>query len=337
MATIIENLHNRAPLLIEKLGFLINPLLLNFKNEKNQLLIFCFHGLFESEKQRKLNHIDPQNNMTVKQFSEFIEYFLNHRYKFITYEHLSPALKEDQPYAMITFDDGYFNNIMAFEILKKFKIPAVFFITTKNARENKSYWWDIIYKYRIKNGTSVDSIRSEQRSLKNFKYTYIDNYILQNFGAESFTPWSDIDRPLSLEEIRELAVSPYVAIGNHSHNHAILTNYDKDEIREELRESSRILTDLTGKVPVSAAFPNGNFNNLVLEATEEAGIKYAFTTNPKQNLLPMEQKNLICLDRYMTNTTKVRRYGGFCRLGYEPEVLYSGLRSRLRSIILGNV
>jgi len=39
----------------EKLGYLVNPVILKFKSENKQLLIFYFHGIFESVKQKDLN------------------------------------------------------------------------------------------------------------------------------------------------------------------------------------------------------------------------------------------------------------------------------------------
>jgi peptidoglycan/xylan/chitin deacetylase (PgdA/CDA1 family) len=322
--------HQRAPGLIDKLGCIVNPFLLKFKNENNRLLIFCFHGLFETTKQKELNHIDPQNNMTVDQFSEFIEYFLHHKYKFISPEDLLTGLQKNHRYAMITFDDGYYNNMLAVKILNKFNIPAVIFITTRNLMENNSFWWDIIYKFRLKQGASITAIQNEQRSLKNFKYQYIDEYILKNFGAESFKPWSDIDRPLNQSEIQALTGNPLISFGNHSHNHAILANYNKYEISQELLESNKILHNLTGKIPLTIAFPNGSYNNIVLEVTREAGYKVAFTIDRKTNFLPLDYQNLICLNRYMTNTTKVKHFGGFCRLDYDPDRFYSQFRYQLK-------
>jgi len=320
-----------GPRLIEEFGSLVIPLLLDFKNENDQLLVFCFHGLFDTKKQKDLNYIDPQKNMTVRQFVDFIEYFLKNKYKFIKPEDLLGDLKNDQQYAMITFDDGYFNNMLAINILNDYKIPAVFFISTKNVNENKSFWWDIIYKFRIKQGSSIEAIRNEQRSLKSFKYAYIDNYIAQNFGIEAFKPWSDIDRPFSESEIKNLSKSPYISFGNHTHNHSILTNYDKEEIKEELRESNKILFDLTGTLPISIAFPNGNYNKLVVEVTEEAGFRYAFTTDSQKILLPLKQENLICLNRFMTNTSKIKKFGSFCRFGYNPELFYNDLKEKIKA------
>ncbi len=321
-------LNDYGPVFFKKIGCLANPIILKFKNENKQLLVFFFHGLFESEKQRALNLVYPQNNMTVKQFIDFIDYFQRCNYKFILPEEIGEGLSNDQPYAMITFDDGYFNNILAIEILNKYKIPAVFFISTKNVVENKSYWWDIIYKYRAEQGNSPEKIGKEIRSLKTLKYDCIDQYILENFGKEAFTPWSDICRPFNQNEIKELAKNPYVSFGNHTHNHAILINYNKQEIKKELSVSNQILFELTGTLPIAMAFPNGNYNEIALKATEEQGFRYAFTTKRDTNRFPIERKELTCLNRYMTDTRDINTFGGFCRMGYEPADLYEDLKIR---------
>ena len=313
---------------IERFGQFLNPLILEFKNENKQLLVFYFHGIFESFKQKDLNHIDPQNNMTIEEFDDFIDYFQNHNYKFILPEDLNSGLGNGQPYAMITFDDGYFNNMLAVHVLNKYKVPAVIFISTRNITENKSYWWDIIYKYRTQQRVNIEKIRSEQKYLKKFKHARIDDYILKSFGKKAFDPWSDIDRPFNKEEIKNLANNPHISIGNHTHNHAILVNYEKDEIKRELSASNKIIFELTNSIPTSIAFPNGNYNQLVLEATEEEGIQYAFTTEPGRNFFPIENKELMCLNRYMADTRKINKSGSFYRLGYTPNTLYDELIMR---------
>jgi peptidoglycan/xylan/chitin deacetylase (PgdA/CDA1 family) len=333
MKIIKESFDNNIPKLIEKIGCFVNPLILNFKNENNQLLAFFFHGLFKSQEQKDLNHIDPQNNMMVSQFVDFIEYFLNHNYKFVSPEDLLAGLKNNQPYAMITFDDGYYNNMLAFEILDKYKIPAVIFITTNNMTENKSFWWDIIYKYRTRQGSTVDAIRQEQRTLKSYKHFIINEYIIDNFGIESFTPWSDIDRPFNENEVKNLAKSPYISIGNHTHNHSILTNYTEEERKEELRQTNKILFDLTGKSPISIAFPNGNYDNSVIKSVEEEGFRFAFNTESKKNILPLENSKLICLNRYITDTTKINKSGSFRRLDYEPDKLYANMKIQMKLLL----
>ncbi len=327
----IKNTINKSiPELIEKIGYVFNPLLLTFKDEKNKLLIFYFHGLYESSVQKELQHVDPQNNLTVSQFVKFIEYFLLHKYHFIKPEDLVKPLPEGRRYAMITFDDGYFNNILAIEVLKKYRIPAAFFITTNYIRERKSYWWDIIYKYRVKQGISVKNIRNEQQLLKQRKWFEIDAYIEKEFGKKCHKPWSDIDRPFTESEIRSLADNPLVSIGNHTHHHAILTNYDENEIKRELSDCNEIITELTGKKPVSVAFPNGNYNNKIVGLAEKCGFQFAFTTDEKINFLKFESGKMFSLDRFMARTSDIKRYGTFIRLNYDPYDLFTRLKKTIR-------
>ena len=325
-------LNDFGTIFFETLAYLINPTILKFKQEDKQLLVFYFHGLFKSDKEKMLNHIDPQHNMTVDQFVDFIDYFLSKNYIFVLPEDLS-GLENNKRYAMITFDDGYFNNLRAIEILNRYKIPGVFFISTKNITENKAYWWDIIYKYRSKQGVSIANIQKEQGWLKTFKYSWIDDYILKTFGMEAFIPWSDLSRPFTTNEIKELASNSYVSFANHTHNHSILTNYNKEEVKGELNLSNKILRELTGVSPMAIAFPNGNFSQMVLEATEEEGFRYAFTTEPARNLLPIAKNKLTILNRYMTNTTKIEKFGSACRIGYQPQRLYHDLKTKAKSIL----
>jgi peptidoglycan/xylan/chitin deacetylase (PgdA/CDA1 family) len=326
MQLIKEKFNNGVRGLAETLGFLFNPLLLRIKGDNNQLLVFYFHGLYQSLAQRDLNHIDPQKNMTASQFHEFVDYFLNLNYTFIRPEDLLAGLETHKRYAMITFDDGYYNNMLALPILEKFKIPAVFFITADNVRENKAFWWDVIYKYRTKQGVSGLNIQKEQERLKSFKYEHISNYITRNFGEDSSIPWSDIDRPLTEQEVKIIANNPFAVIGNHTYHHALLTNYDKNELEEEISRSNDFLRSITGFTPISIAFPNGYYNELVLDVIEAAGFRVAFSAVPGKNNLPIDNSRLICLKRFMSNNNNIKNYGSFFRLGYTPGSLFSKIK-----------
>lgn len=323
MQLIKEKLNNGLRALVENLGFLINPILLNSKDENNQLLVFYFHGLYHCDEQRDLNHIDPQKNMTISQFDEFVDYFLNLNYSFIQPQDLLDNLQVDKRYAMITFDDGYFNNMLALDVLEKYSIPAVFFVTADNIIENKAFWWDIIYKNRIKQGINTLKITNEQNHLKLHKFKDIDKYIIKNFGTDAFKPWSDIDRPFNEAEVKTLAKSQYAIIGNHTFHHALLPNYNGIEIEEEIMEANRFLYGLTGITPITIAFPNGYFSDLVLDITSKAGFRVAFNALPGKNKLPISNSKLILLNRFMTNNKNIKNYGSFFRLGYTPGSLYA--------------
>lgn len=329
--SIKSSLNKIIPNIIGSAGQVLNPIILNFISEENKLLIFYFHGLYESLKQKDLHHADPQNNITVSQFSEFIEYFLNHKYHFIKPEDLLKPLQPNHRYVMITFDDGYFNNMLAIDVLKKYKIPAAFFLSAYHIKGGKSYWWDIIYKYRYKQGYSLTNIRNEQQKLKKLKWNEIDAYIEKEFGSGAHNPWSDIDRPFTESEVKSIAQNNLVSIGNHTLHHAVLTNYKDEEIMKEINCCSEYIEDITGIRPVAIAFPNGNFNENILSISQEIGLRIAFTTQQCGNNIPVNSDKIIPLNRFMARSESIRKYGSFVRLGYSSESLYMNLKRRITS------
>lgn len=321
------------PLMINRMGVIFNPFILKFRNEKNQLLIFYFHGIYESLKQKEQNHVSPQNNVTKKQLSEFVEYFLQNDYQFIAPKDLEKGLQEDKSYIMITFDDGYYNNFYSLPILEEFQVPATYFFTTKNLISNTSYWWDVVYKYRTQEGVLLEDVRKEQNYLKRFKHSEIDEYLLDNFGNSCFDPWSDLDRPMSTEELKIFANHNLVTIGNHTHNHSILTNYTLNEVALELKRSNTILSEIIGYSPNIIAFPNGNYNSSLLKLSKDEGFKYLFTTDDFINRLPLKNTDGIILNRFMARTIPISNYGSFSRLGYDGNKLYNDLKKKIINFI----
>ena len=196
-----------------------------------------------------------------------------------------------------------------------------------------SYWWDIIYKYRYKQGKRIEDIRIEQQELKKFSWKKIDAYIEKEFCSEEHRAWSYIDRPLNESELKSIASNPLVSIGNHTHRHAILTNYTKDEIIKEISSCNEYVAEKTGTEPISIAFPNGNFNENTLTIAQETGMRVAFTTQNHINAIPINNDKIICLGRFMAKTEKIRKYGSFMRLGYNSENLYNKFKKGINNLI----
>jgi peptidoglycan/xylan/chitin deacetylase (PgdA/CDA1 family) len=94
--------------------------------------------------------------------------------------------------------------------------------------------------------------------------------------------WIDGERVADWDEIRELAAAG-VAIGSHTRHHRKLTELGAAEREVELRGS---LSDLREQAPEAAAviaYPNGDHDDSVCRATEEAGYEAAFTTEKGRN------------------------------------------------------
>jgi peptidoglycan/xylan/chitin deacetylase (PgdA/CDA1 family) len=270
-------------------------LYLKFFHEKNSLIIVGFHNLFRNNKEITLNHVDPQQRMTTDKFRQIVEYWLNHDYTSISPNDILNGLNTDKKYIMITFDDGYYNNQHALPTLKKYQIPATFFISTNHVKYNKCFWWDVLYREQIKLGVSVKDISQEQKKLKSKTNEEIEKYLKDIFGEESFNPISDIDRPFTPSELKDFSKEELVFLGNHTSDHAILTNYSSNEIKSQILSSQNTIKDITGTTPITIAYPDGSYSNEIIRISKEIGCKLGITVDYKKNYLPIDYRGDDCM------------------------------------------
>lgn len=275
--------------------------------ERNALMPFLFHSLFRDEGEIARNVVEPLERTTVAQFREFVAYYLEHGYRFVSPEDLLATLDPARRYALITFDDGYYNNVLVRPILEEFKVPALFFISTNHVRQNKCYWWDVFYRERLAQGATRQQIYRETVALKHLRTEQIEAQLVDRFGANALAPRGDIDRPFAPEELREFAKCPYVHLGNHTADHAILTNYTPQQVREQITGAQQALMAMTGRTPVAIAYPNGAHDARIVEISRELGLKVGVTVRPHKTLLPLNSR-----------ACDLMRIGRFCPTGDAP-------------------
>jgi peptidoglycan/xylan/chitin deacetylase (PgdA/CDA1 family) len=280
--------------------------------ERSAVMSFLFHSLFRDEREIDCGHLDPLQRTTMAQFRQFVEYYVGQGYRFITPADLVAGLPGDGRYVMITFDDGYYNNHLALPILEQFNVPATFFISTNHVRQNKSFWWDVVYRERLAQGGTPGDAYDEALAMKGLRSEEIESKLLERLGPSALTPRTEIDRPMTPAELREFSRHPLVHIGNHTANHAILTNYTPDEIRALLEECQSALTEMTGKTPISIAYPNGGHDDTVVRIAREVGLTVGVTVRPAKNRLGqgsgLLRLNRFCPDGPMPMRTQCRTF-----------------------------
>lgn len=275
---------------IDSLDKKITPAVLKVIGEKPKLLSFYFHGIFSDEAELNANIADPQQRFTVKDFKRFFEYFLNNKYKFVHPDNIPASLDSKAKSILMTFDDGYYSNKLILPLLDEYKIPAMFFISTNHIKFNKAFWADVVFRYRKKQGINEKKILEEQLFLKTKKHDFIDKYLVDSFGRGSLTPICDVDRTFTPAELKIFSKEKFVSIGNHTTDHAILTNYETDEARMQIVQAQNDLVEMTGKLPDYISFPNGNHNDAVIRLAEEQGLSVGLTTIHSKNYLPIKNK-----------------------------------------------
>lgn len=318
---------------IKSIDNVISRLFFRSFQEKPSLMMFVFHGLFRDKKEIDFNFVHPQQGITIEYFKRFIEYFLDNNYLFVSPGDILEGLNNDKKYTAITFDDGYYNNIYALPVLKEYKVPAVFFISTNNIKYNKCFWWDVLYRERIKLGVSEKDITRESEWLKSKTNEGIEKYLMNQFGKEVFYPIGDIDRPFSPSELKDFSKEKYVFLGNHTCDHAILTNYSLKEISSQILGAQQAIYDMTGVIPISISYPNGNYSKEIVNISKANALRIGVTSVPGKNYLPIDFKSntFMCLRRFTLwgNTGVIDQ----CKMFRSDIAIYPVIRNLFQKIL----
>lgn len=265
---------------------------LRFLGEKNALIILLFHSLFTDRDEAASNIIAPQQSITIIQFRRLIAYYLEAGYVFVTPEEIVSGLDPDGKYILLTFDDGYYNNTRALPALNEFEVPATFFVSTRHVMHQKLFWWDVLHREAHRKGANPEEIQRYKNTLKTKTTADIEAIIREQFGSNSLAPTCDTDRPFTQDELRDFARERWVSIGNHTADHAILTNYSPEEAMEQIRECQEVLQQETGRLPICISYPNGNHSNEIAQIARSEGLALGITGITGKNYLPITQDGL---------------------------------------------
>jgi peptidoglycan/xylan/chitin deacetylase (PgdA/CDA1 family) len=205
----------------------------------------------------------------------------------------------------VTFDDGYADNLYnARPILESYEIPATFFMVSGSI--GRSFWWDQLAQ-------SIFLPRKLPRKLDLFINGKAHNWRLRDGGTKSrqrlltslygtmrplpseerrpllksLSNWAGItlegqqySRPLTTEEMVQLASGDLIEIGAHTVNHRPLDMLPVDEQRQEIVQSKENLEGLLNKPVTSFSYPFGQRSDYTAETSaivREAGFECACT------------------------------------------------------------
>ena len=80
---------------------------------------------------------------------------------------------------------------------------------------------------------------------------------------------------LSRQEALRIYARPCVEVASHGSHHLVQSNLSREEAREEIEQDIAALSELFGYPIVGHAFPKDSFNDTVLDALRQCGVRYA--------------------------------------------------------------
>ena len=207
---------------------------------------------------------------------------------------------------LVTFDDGYIDNYtLAYPILKKYGVPAIFFVSSDLINMRNLGWWDIIAfiiknsaePYIIYEGQKICLQENKQHAIR-FFYNLIEREsrvetkdllrLLSEACKSPFPSFELQDRELmTWSQIKEISENSKFFIGSHTHTHRILATLDIKSQEEEMIKSKRIIERKTGKKVRSIAYPVGgyeHFTPLTRSIAATCGYELGFSFNTGINV-----------------------------------------------------
>ena len=224
--------------------------------------------------------------------------------------------KAGKPMALVTFDDGYRDNCeTALPILRRFGVPATFFIPTGFLDAARLPWWDhvacVLKRTRVPRltlercpGDAEPIVINLGPTLGGPQRTTAITTVIRSFleGAIEDEPWflARLDEQaevpidsmtlgrelfMGLDQVRQL-IDAGMSVGSHGQSHRALAGLDDSAQRHELTESKRFLESALGLEIKALAYPfgwGGTFTARTMQFAIEAGYCLAFSSREGVN------------------------------------------------------
>jgi len=215
------------------------------------------------------------HNPTLKTFNDCIKWLIDNNATFLSPMDLlsigNHTNKTNALRVIVTVDDGWRENLLNIVPIAHFnKIPVTIFISTDPLVEGGGYWWSYI-KLALKRGLTSCTV-SFLKNIPNNKRLSIVNHIKS---------YIHIDREsMTVEELKSIAISPYIQFGGHTMTHPILTNCNDDVAATEIKKSKAILDAILPSPVYSFSYPNGDYSDREVKLLKSSGYLIAFANNP---------------------------------------------------------
>lgn len=254
---------------------------LRWLEEPPVLLAFGLHGVYRDPGEIDGKIALPDQFLALDDLRRMIEYFLEAGFSFVSPDDVLAGLDANGHGVLLSFDDGYFNNVRAFDLLREYNLPGTLAVATGFVAEGKGFWWDVAWREGRRRG--VADLEGLLQRWERMPGAARDREIEERFGPAAWIPAGDLDRPLTPDELQELAAQPGVFIANHTARHAPLSLVSAETAAAEIETAQEQLAVWTGSAPRTIAYPNGRYNPDIRRLVREMGFSLILSSDMRHN------------------------------------------------------
>ena len=289
--------------LIIKSGLYPQSLLIG---KQEQVAILRYHAITGPDTN---DYVSPNIALPADVFESQVRYF-SHNYNIITMDTVADCIANNKPFpkkaVAITFDDGYQDNYVAYEILRKFGATGTFYVVVGSVGGGEPLWlFEVNYLIKRTKKREVDielpnqAIRltfnnnhEKQRTARKITSLIKSNNLdvresIRRQLKDQFSDVSGLEKRaseimLSWDQIREMSKNG-MTIGGHTLTHLNLPNADPEDANHEIVQCKKLLEDKLQTKISHFSYPNGGdyayYNHSVTEMVKNAGFLTSTTSN----------------------------------------------------------
>src|SRR5690606_4519750 len=214
------------------------------------------------------------HNPSKKEFSFAVRWLKKNGFSFISLEDLKKIKDGSIPFpkasVLLTVDDGWASNVSNIAaVADDEKVPVAIFVATE-AIEEGNFWFR--YAKAAKKQNLGFPSTEQMKKLPNHERLSILSSIQEKLTLPR--------EAMTVEDVGKISASNWITIGGHSHSHPILPQCDNNELYKELNACKDKLQRWLNREVDAFAYPNGDFNESVVNATKALGYKLEFANNP---------------------------------------------------------
>lgn len=228
-------------------------------------------------------------------------------YRFVALDDIPELLAEPspkQPFASFTLDDGYRNNLVyALPVFERHAAPFTIFVAKGLTERTHTIWWETLTallrredRLAFDFGGGSEAIDCSTTAGKAEAFARFARHIHGSNESQTVAAIDALARAHDIDpaeivddlvmgpsELNLLDASPLASLGAHTVSHRAVARLSDAEVRAEMEGSSDYVASISGRRPLSLAYPYGTREAVTSREAaiaDEMGFKLAVTTQP---------------------------------------------------------